>query len=215
MKHTILKPIYTLIISLIIFSCGTEEFEPSQSIGVVDTESIESDNDLDVQLNYVSSTPSDNAYFRIRGVGSQKMVSVSRGSTSPGANVITWQRHNNNDQVWYFDKINSSSSYYQIKNYDGTLNSDSHDVYLTAANGSNSNGLNVKTELRDSNDLEQQWWFQKQADGSYYIRNRRYSAALDVEGRATGNGGNIQLWSTHSGTNQKWLLEKVELPNLP
>ena len=214
-KGSVPKFVCTLFISIAIFSCSNEETETVEATELGTTLNT---TELEVtELETISQVvATDNAYYRIQGVASRKKISVEGGSDDAGSNVIIRENDGGEDQIWYFDEVGSTDGWYQIKRYSGSTFGSSYDVYLTAGTSGNGKGTTVTVEERDASDYHQQWRIAQYSDGSYAIINREYdSSRLDVQNLATGNGGNIHLWTNTWGTNQKWSFTKVENSNLP
>ena len=77
---------------------------------------------------------------------------------------------------------------------------------VISANGT-TKGCNVEISVREQNEL---WNFERQSDGSYYIKNVASDLYLDVDNEETSNGINIKVWEYSKATAQKWYIVKVK-----
>ena len=78
---------------------------------------------------------------------------------------------------------------------------------LTVQSGSLSRSGNVQLEYF-SGQLQDYWLFEKQADGSYVIRNARSGLALDVSGGQKTNGANIQQYTPNGTKAQSFIIDQ-------
>ena len=67
------------------------------------------------------------------------------------------------------------------------------------------NGSNVQLGTKDDSDA-QKWYFTKQSDGSYAIKNEYAGKYLDISATGDANGENVQIWSGGTGDKQNWFI---------
>ncbi|MEU4393783.1 RICIN domain-containing protein [Kribbella sp. NPDC023855] len=73
---------------------------------------------------------------------------------------------------------------------------------------STANGTQLIT-WTNHGDLNQQWTFAQQADGSYTLKNNSSGLCADVSGGATTAGTAIIQWTCTNGPNQRWTATKL------
>ena len=76
---------------------------------------------------------------------------------------------------------------------------------LTVGGSSLKSGGNVQLESF-SGSLEDYWFLEAQADGTYCIRNARSGMALDVKGGMTANNTNVQQYTPNGTTSQRFII---------
>ena len=81
--------------------------------------------------------------------------------------------------------------------------------FVTGAGDTKGSNVEISKE-EDVWTTNQLWGFERQEDGSYYIRNMKSGLYLDVDNEETANGTNIKLWSNSNSTAQKWYIFAVE-----
>lgn len=68
------------------------------------------------------------------------------------------------------------------------------------------NGADVNLTRRNESSQNQKWYFKKQSDGSYSIKNMYSNNYLDIENTGNTDYENIQVWSGGSGDKQNWFI---------
>ena len=68
------------------------------------------------------------------------------------------------------------------------------------------NGANVNLTTRNENSQSQKWYFQRQSDGSYSIKNLYSGNYLDIENSGNIDHENVQVWSGGTGDKQCWFI---------
>ena len=68
------------------------------------------------------------------------------------------------------------------------------------------NGANVNLTTRNESSQSQKWYFQRQSDGSYSIKNLYSGNYLDIENSGNIDHENVQVWSGGSGDKQCWFI---------
>ena len=89
-------------------------------------------------------------------------------------------------------------------NYDSSENAS-----VISANDLKGNNVEISTKNKvwEKNQL---WKFERQNDGSYYIKNVQSDLYLDVDNEKTSNGTNIKTWKYSSSTAQKWCIIELK-----
>ena len=68
------------------------------------------------------------------------------------------------------------------------------------------NGADVNLATRNENSQSQKWYFSRQSDGSYSIKNMYSNNFLDIENTGNSDYENIQVWSGGAGDKQNWFV---------
>ncbi|SDX94259.1 RICIN domain-containing protein [Paenibacillus sp. CF384] len=147
-----------------------------------------------------TSTPTidTSAYYKLVNRNSGKLMDVSQGSQSDGADVIQWGDNGGMNQMWQF--VSVGSGYYKL------VNRNSGKV-LDVSGQSTADGGNI-IQNTSGTGLSQQW--QPVLVGSYYkLINRNSGKLADVSGASTSDGGDVIQYFDNGGTNQQWQLVKV------
>ncbi|MDE6678181.1 MAG: RICIN domain-containing protein, partial [Ruminococcus sp.] len=98
----------------------------------------------------------------------------------------------------------NDGSAYRIKNADSGL-------YMQVANANAENGANVQQWGSDGKSVHDMWKMFSAGDGYYYIAScvgDGGTYVLDVAGKKTDNGTNIDIYKYNGGTNQQFMLTK-------
>ncbi|MCB1759812.1 MAG: RICIN domain-containing protein [Gammaproteobacteria bacterium] len=136
-------------------------------------------------------------YKRIYVSHSGKCLDVSGVSQNDGANVHQWDCHSGDNQQW--ELIPHSSGAYQLRA--------KHSGKCLDGYWANSQGDNLKQWSCASSGTswisDQLFNLDKNSDGSYRITHSS-GKCVDVYNSSQDNGGKIGLWSSHSGSNQRW-----------
>lgn len=142
--------------------------------------------------------PSLAGFYNIISRSSGKGLDVVNNSTGNNANVQQYDVTNGggDNQRWEFDL--QSDGYYAIKAKHSGL-------CLTQS----SNSRNV-VQVNCNNWNRQKWQLIDVGDGFFTLRNKFSNEHLDVQDNSTGNGANIQVWSSTGNANQQWRFEQVE-----
>ena len=77
---------------------------------------------------------------------------------------------------------------------------------LAAQTTGTGNGANVNLTTRNDNSENQKWYFKRQSDGSYSIKNMYSGNYLDIENSGNIDHENIQVWSGGAGNKQNWFV---------
>jgi type 1 glutamine amidotransferase len=136
-------------------------------------------------------------YYRLAARHSGKLADVSGASTAAGARLQQWSATGGSNQQ--FDFLDSTGGYYRIRARHSGL------VLQVAGNGT---GADI-TQQADSNATSQQWRVVDQGSGVVSLVNRQSNLAMDVWSASTADGARISQWTPGTGTNQRFLLQRV------
>ncbi|REE89063.1 galactan endo-1,6-beta-galactosidase [Paenibacillus taihuensis] len=146
----------------------------------------------------ISSGIDTTGYYKLVNRNSGKLMDVSQGSTSDGADVIQWTDNSGYNQQWQF--VSTGSGYYKL------VNRNSGKV-LDVSGQSTADGGNV-IQYTDNGGTNQQW-LPVQSGGYYKFVNRNSGKVMDVSGQSTSDGGDVIQYTDTGGNNQQWQLVKV------
>ena len=145
-------------------------------------------------------------------------LDIDNGGTTAGTNVHLWEFLGNADENTGNQVIDIQKTFYcEVENlgekftaamiYDkGT----SGNAAVISANGTKK-GSNVEISKQNGTLKQNQLWkFERQSDGSYYIKNAESDLYLDVDNEETSNDTNIKVWEYSKSTAQKWYIVKVK-----
>lgn len=116
-------------------------------------------------------------------------------------NVVLYDWHNGPHEK--FDIVSAGgSAYYIIAQHSNKA----VEVYGALTNA----GANVSQYAQNKSDA-QKWYFEKNDDGTYSLRNRATGLYLDVEGGATANFTNIRQWTKNDSDAERFYLVPLEV----
>ncbi|KAA1242512.1 RICIN domain-containing protein [Aquimarina sp. RZ0] len=95
---------------------------------------------------------------------------------------------------------------YLIENYQG--------LYLGTSDDNFKNGINIKKVMLPGNYKESTWKMWDYGDRTIIKLASNDKYCVDVERYATGNGGNIHLWTYNAQGNQQFLFERYRNENI-
>jgi len=128
-------------------------------------------------------------YFIIQSKDNGLVLDIRGGQANAGAEVILWDRHGNDNQVWFQDPVT------------GTIRSKLNPDMCLDINGNNRLFINHY----QPGDPNQQWQYNKHRD---VIENRSDpNRVLDVVGGAKHRGADVCAWNHHGNNNQRWNLD--------
>ena len=148
-------------------------------------------------------TIDDGTYMIKSALNENYVLDVENASTAQCANVLLYQRNNANNQKFNVKYI--KDGYY-------TITAVHSNKLLDVANA----GKNPETNVWQvgSNGTEAQKWIIKDAGNGYYnIISKLNGLYLDVYGGKLKNCANIQVFTGHGGTGQKFKFEKTTANN--
>ena len=139
------------------------------------------------------------AYVMTAGTG--KVVDVSGGSRSSGANVQQYSANSTYAQRFYLEP--DGAGFYRVFNIGSGL-------ALDVAGADLFPGANVQ-QYSWNNTAAQLWSLRKNADGTVTFVSKCNGLALGVSGASTANGANLQVFSPNGTKAQKFNLKKTDL----
>ncbi|MDE7225643.1 MAG: RICIN domain-containing protein, partial [Ruminococcus sp.] len=146
--------------------------------------------------------------YRLKNVNSGLYMQVAGAKAENSANVQQWGTSDDTiHDIWRF--IDAGNGYYSLISAVGDGASYALDVYgKRTADGTNIDIYSYK------NEINQQFMFTKNSDGSYKILTRvsGEKSAVEVESAKKESGANIQQWTVNDASCQNWILEPVSNP---
>jgi GH25 family lysozyme M1 (1,4-beta-N-acetylmuramidase) len=134
-------------------------------------------------------------------MNSNLVLDISGNSMDSGANVLIWNKSNQNNQKFNITYL--ENGYYKME-------------VVTSGKYLSGTSLNAKNEdnviQSTYKDLDTQKWFIKDAgNGYYYIISKSSSLYLDIYGGKSELGTNVQLYEGKNGINQKFRFNKIDV----
>ena len=134
-------------------------------------------------------------------MNSNLVLDISGNSMDSGANVLIWNKSNQNNQKFNITYL--ENGYYKME-------------VVTSGKYLSGTSLNAKNEdnviQSTYKDLDTQKWFIKDAgNGYYYIISKSSSLYLDIYGGKSELGSNVQLYEGKNGINQKFRFNKIDV----
>ena len=152
--------------------------------------------------------PAINGRYVLVNRNSGKVMAVTLGSTTSGANIAQYNYTGATNQQWNVTPVDSRiGGDFSYFSFIAVHSSKSPDVL----NFSLDNGANI-LQWDDNKNINQQWFLDYAEDGWFYIRNRNSAKCLEVANAGTAAGANIQQWEKDGGTNQQWRFLPVGAP---
>ncbi|SFC40021.1 endo-1,4-beta-xylanase [Butyrivibrio sp. YAB3001] len=154
-------------------------------------------------VNENSTARIEDGWYYIKGVASQKYLTVS-GNKADGWNSVVISSGTGVDgQKWYVTNV--SDGYI-------TLTSKLGDIMLDVANGENEDGTDVGTYQGYGGTAQQFIVKNTENSGIYTIGTKASDATkyLDCYEKKTDDGTNVCQWKYNGNANQQWQFEKVE-----
>ena len=144
----------------------------------------------------------DENYYTITDTYSGKNIDISGAKTDSGTNIQLWEPNDSCAQKWKIYK--TTDGYYSF------VSACDKNKVIDLNNNSTNNGTNI--QLWDINNSDaQKWNIEPEAiieEGDYIVEAKNnLKKALDVNGAATENGTNIQLWDKNNGSAQIWHIQ--------
>jgi len=134
--------------------------------------------------------PAKNANYKVVNKGSNKVVELSGGSLTAGANVIQWTETGAGNQNWRFVPVGDGS--YKLVTRNSAL-------VMDVSGASTADGASV-IQSADTNAANQHWTLTATGNGYYKIKNVNSDKVLDVSSggtqlvQNTDTGADSQLW---------------------
>ena len=161
------------------------------------------------EIEVIEGTKSvENGTYKISlGLDKEKVLDISAGSNSNGANVQVWDWANVLQQKYYLQYL--GDGYYKIT-------SAKSGKVIDVSGGYSDDGTNVQQYEWNNTDA-QKWIIRKNTDGSYNIISKLKDKFLTVQNGKTTNGTNVAIYKGQKETEeentkataQKFYLEKV------
>lgn len=148
-----------------------------------------------------TQTIKDGTYTISSAMNQNLVLDVENNSRSQGANVLIWQKNNQNNQK--FNVTYLSDGYYKMEVV-------TSGKYLSGTSTNAKNEDNVIQSTYEEKDI-QRWIIKDAGNGYYYIISKASSLYLDVYGANATNGANVQLYEGNAGLNQKFKFNKVNV----
>ena len=151
----------------------------------------------------------NNGYYSITSSNSGKVLDVTSAGKSSGTNVQQWGYNATDAQQWMIK--DESDGYYSVI-------SKCNNLYLDVSSGIAKNGTNIQVYAGNDTNA-QKFKFEKYEegkitgkktieDGTYIIKsaiNNNY--VLDISGASKSDGGNIQIWTNSSVSQQRFVIK--------
>ena len=152
--------------------------------------------------------PVINGRYVLVNRNSGKVMAVTLGSVTSGANIGQYNYTGAPNQQWNVTPVDSRiGGDFSYFSFIAVHSNKSPDVL----NFSLDNGANIM-QWDDTKSINQQWFLDYAEDGWFYIRNRNSAKCLEVANAGTAAGANIQQWDKDGGTNQQWRFLPVGSP---
>lgn len=153
----------------------------------------------------------DGGYLQLEPACAPGMrLALSGGSTGNGTNAVIWEADSGTDKLWHFVKSGSSgaSTTYRINSGKDKNDKQTLDVPGT---GSAKAGDNVQLYEQDGGS-DQRWFLVSDPNSNeyYYIRSAANTGvSLDVTGKGTANGTNVQVYTNSTSDAQRWRIANL------
>jgi hypothetical protein len=180
-----------------------EEDEDTGSVGSSTEESTEEATEGEGFAPLAVSAPLEAGTYRIyAAVSYSRVLDISGGSRSSGANVQIYQT--NNTKAQYFDLSYDSEGYYTIRNINSGL-------VLDVQWGQDKSGVNVQ-QYAPNGTLAQKWVL-TQTGSTYTISSALPKGlVLDVQGARNANGANVQIYTPNNTLAQRFYILPIDKP---
>lgn len=147
----------------------------------------------------------DDGWYYVKGVQSQKYLTVDADNASGWKNVVIKSGTGVDAQKWYVTNV--SNGYI-------TLTSKMGNVMMDVANGENVDGASIGIYQAYGGNAQQFIVKTTSTNGIYTIGTKASNATkyLDVYEKKTADGTNVCQWTYNGNPNQQWQFEKVGEP---
>ncbi|WP_369266136.1 RICIN domain-containing protein [Streptomyces harbinensis] len=139
------------------------------------------------------------AWYVLVNRNSGKALDVAGASTTDGAALQQWTRHDGTNQQWQF--VDSGNGFYRLK-------ARHSDKVLDVAGASAADGAAVQ-QWADHNGANQQFRLADSDPDHVRLINRGSGKAVEVRDASTADGGGIIQYADWGGTNQQWRMIKL------
>ncbi|WP_253774325.1 non-reducing end alpha-L-arabinofuranosidase family hydrolase [Goodfellowiella coeruleoviolacea] len=147
-----------------------------------------------------AATVDTNAWYVLVNRNSGKALDVASASTTDGAVVQQWSRHDGANQQWQF--VDSGGGYYRLKSKNSGKVLDVDNWYTV-------DGGKVQ-QWTDLNGTNQQFRLVDSDSGYIRLINRNSGKAVEVTGLSTADGAAVVQYGDWNGANQQWQLARVD-----
>jgi len=146
-----------------------------------------------------AATVDPTASYVLVNRNSGKALDVSGVSTSDGAAIQQWTRHDGTNQQWQF--VDSGGGFFRLRARHSSK-------VLDVLNSSTADGADI-VQWTDHNGTNQQFRLADSAGGFVRLINRNSNKAVEVRGSSTADGARVDQ-STDTGTaTQQWQLVRL------
>src|SRR6266545_4027766 len=146
-----------------------------------------------------AATVDPNAWYVLVNRNSGKALDVSGVSTSDGAAVQQWTRHDGLNQQWQF--VDSGGGFFRLRaRHSGKV--------LDVSGASTADGADV-IQWSDHNGTNQQFRLADSAGGFVRLINRTSNKAVEVRGGSIADGARVDQLSDTGAANQQWQLVPI------
>ncbi|HEV2784508.1 MAG TPA: non-reducing end alpha-L-arabinofuranosidase family hydrolase [Actinophytocola sp.] len=143
-----------------------------------------------------AATVDPSAWYVLVNRNSGKAMDVSGVSTSDGAVIHQWTRHDGANQQWQF--VDSGGGFYRLRaRHSGKV--------LDVSGASTADGAAV-VQWSDHTGTNQQFRLADSPDGFVRLINRNSGKAVEVQGASTADGARVVQFADGGGANQQWRL---------
>ncbi|MET2715723.1 RICIN domain-containing protein [Streptomyces harbinensis] len=139
------------------------------------------------------------AWYVLVNRNSGKALDVAGASTTDGAALQQWTRHDGTNQQWQF--VDAGNGFYRLK-------ARHSDKVLDIAGASTADGAAVQ-QWADHNGANQQFRLADSDADHVRLINRGSGKAVEVRDASTADGGGIIQYADWGGTNQQWRMIKL------
>ncbi|GAA2052703.1 hypothetical protein GCM10009757_26940 [Streptomyces cheonanensis] len=139
------------------------------------------------------------AWYVLVNRNSGKALDVAGASTTDGAALQQWTRHDGTNQQWQF--VDAGNGFYRLK-------ARHSDKVLDIAGASTADGAAVQ-QWADHNGANQQFRLADSDADHVRLINRGSGKAVEVRDASTADGGGIIQYADRGGTNQQWRMIKL------
>ncbi|UWM50307.1 RICIN domain-containing protein [Streptomyces carpaticus] len=139
------------------------------------------------------------AWYVLVNRNSGKALDVAGASTTDGAALQQWTRHDGTNQQWQF--VDAGNGFYRLK-------ARHSDKVLDIAGASTADGAAVQ-QWADHNGANQQFRLADSDPDHVRLINRGSGKAVEVRDASTADGGGIIQYADWGGTNQQWRMIKL------
>src|SRR4051812_42187077 len=147
-----------------------------------------------------AATVDPNAWYVLVNRTSGKALDVSGVSTSEGAVIQQWTRHDGPNQQWQF--VDSGGGFFRVTARHSAK-------VLDVLNLSTADGADI-VQWTDHNGTNQQFRLADSAGGFVRLINRNSGKAVEVRGGATADGARIDQITDSGAAAQQWQLVPVQ-----